>query len=104
MVQGTAALHHAIADALLPQADAVLHAATAPHAPVARLDAAPALVQDVVGACLFPCHLLPWWLLGRHEDCHVGTRTGQDAQILQELLPLFRFVPFLSLRGLPASE
>jgi hypothetical protein len=33
---------------------------------------------------LLPCQLLSSWLLGRHEDFHVGQRKGQEAQILQQ--------------------
>jgi hypothetical protein len=38
VMQGTADLHHHIADALLPEADAIFHNATALHATVDMLD------------------------------------------------------------------
>src|SRR5713101_138380 len=38
VMQGTADLHHYIADALLPEADAIFHNATALHATVDMLD------------------------------------------------------------------
>src|SRR5262249_48362931 len=39
------------------------------------------------GPLLLPCQLLSSWLLGRHEDFHVGQRKGQEAQILQQSTP-----------------
>jgi hypothetical protein len=57
-MQGTADLHHHIADALLPEADPIFHHATALHAPVDMLDAEPTLVQGLVGEVLLPRQLL----------------------------------------------
>jgi len=50
--QGTADLHHHIADALLPEADPIFHHATALHAPVVMFDAEPTLVPGLVGEVL----------------------------------------------------
>src|SRR6266853_5075804 len=61
--------------------------ATALHAAVDMLDPEPATVQGLVGPLLLPCQLLSSWLLGRHEDGHVGKRKGQEAQILQQSAP-----------------
>src|SRR6266852_3225082 len=58
VVQSTAAFHHEITDALLPQTDPVFHKATALHAPVARLDASSAMVQGLVGEFLLQRQLL----------------------------------------------
>jgi len=44
-VQGTAELHHEIADALLPQADPVFHHTTTLDAAVDMLDPEPSLVE-----------------------------------------------------------
>jgi hypothetical protein len=44
VMQGTADLHHHIADALLPEADAIFHHATALHATVDMLDPQPTVV------------------------------------------------------------
>ena len=49
IVQGTAELHHEIADALLPQADPVFHHATTLDAAVDMLDPQPPLVEYLVG-------------------------------------------------------
>ena len=52
-MQGTTDFHHEIADAVLPQADAVFHDTTALHAAVDMLDPQPAVVQGLVGQLLF---------------------------------------------------
>src|SRR5262245_38638130 len=52
VVQGTAELHHEIADALLPQADPVFHHATTLDAAVDMLDPQPPLVEHLVGQVL----------------------------------------------------
>jgi len=83
-VQGTAEFHHQITDPLLPQADAVFHDATALDTTIDMLNPQPTLVERLVGPLLLPCQLLSSWLLGRHEDFHVGQRKGQEAQILQQ--------------------
>jgi len=49
IVQGTAELHHEIADALLPQPDAVFDNATTLDAAVDMLDPPPPLVEHLVG-------------------------------------------------------
>jgi hypothetical protein len=83
-MQDTAQFHHEITDALLSQADPVFHNTAALDTAVDRLDPQAAVVQGLVGPLLLPCQLLSSWLLGRHEDCHVGKRKGQAAQILQQ--------------------
>jgi hypothetical protein len=82
VVEGTTDFHHDIADALFPEADPVFHNATALHTAVDMLDPEPATVEGLVGPLLLPCQLLSSWLLGRHEDFHVGQRERQEAQIL----------------------
>ena len=57
-MQGTADLHHHIADALLPEADPIFHNATALHATVDMLDPQSTLVQRLVGSVLLPRELL----------------------------------------------
>jgi hypothetical protein len=56
--------------------------ATALHTAVDRLDASPAVVQNLVGQLLLQCQLLAAGFLGRHEDLHLGQRERQEAQIL----------------------
>src|SRR5213593_393800 len=68
VMQGTADLHHHIADALLPEADPIFHNATALHTTVDMLDAEPTLMQGLVGEVLLQRQLPAAWLLGRHED------------------------------------
>ena len=58
IVQGTAELHHEIADARLPQADAVFHDATALHTAVHMLAPQPPLVELLVCHVLLPRELL----------------------------------------------
>ncbi len=86
-MQGTAQFHHQIADALLPQANPVFDNATTLHAAVDMLNPEPSTVQGLVGPLLLLCQLLSSGLLGRHEDCHVGQRKGQEAEILQQSAP-----------------
>ena len=86
-MQGTADFHHAIPDALLPQADPVLHDAAALDTAVDMRDPQPTLVQRLGGPLLFPGQLLAVWLLGRHEDRHPRKRQGQEAQILSQSAP-----------------
>src|SRR5207237_9327463 len=80
IVQGTAELHHEIADALLPQADPVFHNATTLDAAVDMLDPQPPLVERLVGPLLLQGQLLTAWLLRRHEDLHLRERERQEAQ------------------------
>src|SRR6266446_4747497 len=87
IVQGTADLHHEIADALLPQPDPVFHNATTLHTAIDMLDPEPSTVQGLVGPLLLLCQLLSSWLLGRHEDLDPGQRERQEAQILQQPAP-----------------
>src|SRR5262247_1677979 len=87
IVQGATELHHEIADALLPQADAVLHDTTALDAAVDMLDPEPPLVERLVGQILLQGHLRTAGLLRRHEDLDLWEREGQEAQILQQPTP-----------------
>src|SRR5262249_19972852 len=87
VVQGTAELHHDIADALLPQADPVLHDATPLDAAVAMLDPESPLVEHLVGQVLLQGQLPTAGLLRRHADRHLGQRARQEAQILQQPTP-----------------
>ena len=84
IVQGTAELHHEIADARLPQTNPVFHNATTLDAVVDMLDPQPPLVERLVGPLLLQGQLRTAWLLRRHEDCHLGERERQEAQILQQ--------------------
>ena len=59
VVQGTAECHHPIADALLPQAEPIFHAAPALHTAVHILDPQPTLVQRLVRHGLLPRQRLP---------------------------------------------
>src|SRR5262245_48464812 len=87
IVQGTAELHHEIADALLPQPDAVFHNATTLDAAVDMLDPQPPLVEHLVGQVLLQGELRTAGLLRRHEDLHLRERERQKAQILQQPTP-----------------
>jgi hypothetical protein len=55
---GTAAFHHAIADALLPQADPVLPNTAALDTALDVLDAQPTLVERLVRPVLLPREFL----------------------------------------------
>jgi hypothetical protein len=57
-MQRTTDVHHQIAHALLPQADAVFHHATALDPTVDMLDAQSAIVQSLIGPLLFQGELL----------------------------------------------
>src|SRR6266700_4403496 len=87
VMQGTADLHHHIADALLPEADPIFHHATALHATVDMLDAEPTLVQGLVRLLLLQGQLRTAWLLHRHENLHLRECERQEAQILQQPTP-----------------
>src|SRR4030095_10662045 len=52
VMQGTTEFHHEIADAVLPQPDAVFHNAAALDAAIDMLDPQPTLVQGLVGQFL----------------------------------------------------
>src|SRR6266849_1489772 len=84
VMQGTAEFHHQIADTLLPQADPVFDDAATLDTTVDMLNPQPTLVQRLVRPLLRQRELLAAWLLGRHEDRHLGERKRQEAQILQE--------------------
>ena len=87
IVQGTAELHHEIADALFPQADPVFHNATTLDAAVDMLDPEPPLVERLVRPLLLLHQLPAAGFLGRHEDRHLGERERQEPQILQKPAP-----------------
>src|SRR5262249_1565579 len=74
IVQGTAELHHEIADALLPQTDPVFHNATTLDAAVDMLAPEPALVEGLCRQCLRQGQLRTAGLLRRHEDLHLRER------------------------------
>jgi hypothetical protein len=86
-VQGATELHHEIADALLPQADPVLHDATTLDAAVDMLDPESPLVEHLIGQVLLQGELRTAGLLRRHEDLHLRERERQKAQILQQPTP-----------------
>src|SRR5215471_3976606 len=87
IVQGTAELHHEIADTLLPQADPVFHNPTTLDATVDMLDPEPPLMEYLVGQVLLQSQFPTAGLLRRHEDLHLGERERQEAQILQQPTP-----------------
>ena len=87
VMEGTAAFHHQIADALLPQPDPVFHHATAFDTAVDMLNTQSAIVQGLVGPLLFQGECLAAGFLGRHEDLDLGQRERQEAQVLQEPAP-----------------
>src|SRR6516165_10655314 len=62
--QRTAACHHELTDARLPQADAVLHDATALDTAGDMLDPQPTLMQRLVGSVLRQRQLLAAGFLG----------------------------------------
>src|SRR2546426_11845941 len=72
VMQGTAEFHHEIADAVLPQPDAVLHDAAALDAAVDMLDPQPTVVQGLIGELLLQRQFLAAGFLGGHEDLHLG--------------------------------
>ena len=86
-MQGTADFHHAITDALLPQADPVFDDATALDAAVDMLDPQSARVERLVGSLLRPWQVRARWFLRRHEDLHLRKGEGQEAEILQQPAP-----------------
>jgi len=92
IVQGTAELHHEIADALFPQADPVFHNATTLDAAVDMLDPEPPLVERLVGQVLLQGQLLTAGFLRRHEDLDLGERERQEAQILQQPTPGWEWI------------
>ena len=85
--QRTAACHHELTDARLPQADAVLHDATALDTAGDMLDPQPTLMQRLVGSVLRQRQLLAAGFLGRHEALPLEQCEGQEAQILQQPAP-----------------
>src|SRR5712692_3325502 len=87
VMQGTADFHHQIAAAFLPQTDPVFDNATALDAAVDMFDPQPTVRERLIRSVLLPCQLLATGFLGRHEDCHVGQREGQETQILQQPAP-----------------
>src|SRR5919109_5101990 len=92
IVQGTAELHHEIADALLPQPDPVFHNATTLHTAVDMLNPQSAVVERLVGPLLLQGQLRTAWPLRRHEDRHLREPERQEAQILQQPTPGWEWV------------
>src|SRR5215470_5688237 len=90
-MQGTADLHHEIADAVLPQPHPVFDDPTTLDAAVDMLDPPP-LVESLVGPLLLQGQLLTAWLLRRHEDLYLRGRERQEAQILQQPTPGWKWV------------
>jgi hypothetical protein len=84
IVQGTTEFPHQITDPLLPQAEPVLHDATALDTAVDMLDVQPPLVERLVRPLVLPRQLLAAGFLRRHEDRHLRERERQEPQILQE--------------------
>src|SRR5215813_764975 len=84
VVQGTAEFHHQIADAVLPQTDAVFDDAATLDTAIDVLNPQPPLVEYLVGQVLLQGQLCTAGLLRRHEDLHLREREGQEAQILQQ--------------------
>ncbi len=84
VMQGTADVHHEIADAVLPQPDPVFDDAAALDAPVDMLNPQPTVVQGLVGQLLFQGEFLAAGFLGRHEELDLGQRERQEAKILQQ--------------------
>src|SRR5712691_346258 len=74
VMQGATDFHHQIADTHLPQADPVFDDAAALDTAVDMLDPQPTLVQRLINHLLLQRELLAAWLLGRHEDLHLGQR------------------------------
>ncbi len=81
-MQGTTEFHHEIADAVLPQPDAVFHHAAALDTALDMLDPQPTVMQSLVGALLFEGEVLAARFLHGHEDLHLGQRARQEAEIL----------------------
>jgi hypothetical protein len=86
-VQRTAEFHHQITEALLAQADAVFHDATALDTAVDVLDPSSAMVQSLVCQLLLQGELLAIGFLRWHQDLHVGERKREEAQILPQPTP-----------------
>src|SRR5438093_8597779 len=87
VMQGTAEVHHEIADTVLPQSDPVFDDAAALDAAVDMLDPQPTVVQGLVGQFLRQRQLLAAWCLSRYEDLDLREREGQEAQILPPPAP-----------------
>ena len=87
VVWGTAACHHELTDALLPQADPVFDDATTLDTAGDMLDPQPTLVERLVGPFLLSCQLLAAGFLSRHEDLDLGQRARQKGQILHQPTP-----------------
>ena len=87
VIERTAEFHREITDAHLPQPDPVFHDAAALDTTVDMLDPQPTVVQGLVGPLLLQGEILAAGFLGRHADLHLGQRTRQEVQILQEPVP-----------------
>ena len=81
-MQGTADVHHEIADTIFLEADPVFDDMTALDTTVDMLNPQPTLVQRLVRPLLRQRELLAAWLLGRHENRHLRGLERQEAEIL----------------------
>jgi hypothetical protein len=108
VVQGAAAFHHQIADALLPETEPIFDDTTTRDTAVDRLDAPPTLGQRLIGSLLCPCQLRAAGVLRGPEALHVGQRDGQATQSLPEPAPgrpgLRRGVPTELIMGAAARR
>ena len=82
IVQGTAAFHHQIADARLPQANSVFDDAATLDTTVDMRNPQPTLFERLACPLLHQRELLTAWLPGRHEALDLRKREGQEAEIL----------------------
>jgi hypothetical protein len=80
-------LQHQIAEAPLPEVQAIWHATTGLDAPVDRHDPSPASVQGLGGQFLLQGACLATGLLHGHADRHLGKRAHQQAQLLPQPTP-----------------
>jgi len=86
-MQGTADVHHEIADTVPPQPEPVFDDTTALDAVGDMLDLEPMAMQDLVGPLLRPWKRLAAGWLRRQADRHLREREGQEAQSLHPPAP-----------------
>ena len=82
VMQGTADFHHAITNALLPQA-----ALTTRQRLTLLLTCSIRSRREWVGSLLRQWQFRARWFLGRHEDLHLRKGEGHEAEILQQPAP-----------------
>ena len=78
-VQGTAAFPHQLADAFVPEAEAVFDHATPLDTAVAMRDPQPTVMQGLVRPALRQCELLAAGFLGGDEDLPLRQRERPEA-------------------------